>query len=354
MRDRVLGQDADEPDALDAAGYDATAAFPPLPAAEPADAVKGKQEKLRPTRLSEVIGQRAVVERLQISLDAAVKRRESLQHTLLSGPPGLGKTTLATVIPRELGVEVALTSGPALTNPKDLMPYLTNLAERSVLFIDEIHRLPRSVEEFIYSAMEDFRIDIVLGEGLGARTLSMPLKPFTLIGATTRSGQLSAPLRDRFYIHEQLDFYGTDDLQTIVRINADKLHMPIDEDAAAELAGRSRGTPRIANSLLYWVRNFADSRGSDRATNAIVKDALAMYEVDPLGLDRQDQRYLETLCRVFGGGPAGVDALAATMNIPSETLSSEVEPFLLRSELIVRTPRGRLATTRGFQHVGYR
>lgn len=309
-------------------------------------------ETLRPTRLSEVVGQRAVVERLQISLDAAKKRGEPLQHILLDGPPGLGKTTLATVLPKELGVDLVLTSGPALSTPKELMPYLTNLTERSVLFIDEIHRMPRTVEEFIYPAMEDFRIDIVLGEGLGARTISMPLKRFTLIGATTRSGMLSGPMRDRFVIREHLDYYNDEELTQIVTINARKVGLQLQPDAAKELARRSRGTPRIANSHLYWVRNYSISRGDGTASLDVVHRALAMQEIDTKGLDRQDRRYLETLMRVFGGGPTGVEALAATMNVPVDTLAEEVEPFLLRCELIVRTPRGRRITPLGFEHIG--
>lgn len=313
---------------------------------------KKQDDSLRPSQLEEVIGQQAVVARLRVSVDAARKKGEALQHLLLDGPPGLGKTTLATVLPKELGVDLVFTSGPALKTPKDVMPYLTNLTERSVLFIDEIHRLPSQVEEFIYPAMEDYRIDIVIGEGLGARTLSMPLKRFTLIGATTRSGQLTAPLRDRFVIREHLDYYTEDELVRILEINARKLGVPMEEDALLELARRSRGTPRVANSHLYWIRNYAISRSDGRATLELVKEALAMQEIDALGLDRQDRRYLTTLIRVFGGGPAGVEALAATMNVPSETLADEVEPFLLRKELIVRTPRGRQATPTAFTHVG--
>lgn len=316
------------------------------------DELKVVEETLRPTRLQDVIGQRAVIERLRISVDAAQKRNEPLQHLLLDGPPGLGKTTLASVIPKELGVDLVIASGPTLKAPKDALPYLTNLTERSVLFIDEIHRIPAQVEEFIYPAMEDFRVDIVIGQGLGARTVNMPLKRFTLIGATTRSGALTAPLRDRFVIREHLDYYADDELVRILAVNARKLNLPIGEEAMMELARRSRGTPRIANSHLYWIRNYAISRGDGTATLDMVREALAMQEVDGMGLDRQDRRYLETLIRVFSGGPAGVEALAATMNIPSDTLADEVEPYLLRRELIVRTPRGRQATPAGFEHIG--
>ena len=309
-------------------------------------------EKLRPTRLRDVIGQRAVVARLEVLLDAARKSSEGLQHILFDGPPGLGKTTLASVLPKELGFDLILTSGPALKNPKEVMPYLTNLTENAVLFIDEIHRLPRAVEEFIYPAMEDYRIDIVLGEGLGARTLSMPLKKFTLIGATTRSGMLTAPLRERFITRQHLDYYTDEELGQIVEINARKIGLTIDEAAASEIARRARGTPRIANSHLYWVRNYAISRGDGTATLPLVREALKMQEIDEAGLDQQDRRYLDTLIRVFAGGPAGVEALAATMNVAVDTLSEEVEPFLLRRELIVRTPRGRQATPKAYEHLG--
>jgi Holliday junction DNA helicase RuvB len=314
--------------------------------------IKAVEESLRPSRFEEVIGQRSVVERLRISVDAAKMRGEPLQHLLLDGPPGLGKTTLATVLPKEMGVDLVIASGPTLKAPKDVLPYLTNLSERSILFIDEIHRLAPPVEEFIYPAMEDFRVDIVLGTGLGARTVSMRLKPFTLIGATTRSGSLTAPLRDRFVIREHLDYYTQEDLVRILAINAQKLNLPIADDAKQELAKRSRGTPRIANSHLYWIRNFAISRAQGIATKKVVDDALKMLEIDSIGLDRQDRRYLETLLRVFGGGPAGIEALAATMNLASETLADEVEPYLLRKELIVRTPRGRQITPKGFDHLG--
>lgn len=307
---------------------------------------------LRPRWLREVIGQKAVVQRVGIVLNASKKLKEPLAHILFDGPPGLGKTTFATVLPNELGTTIQMTSGPALTKPGDLLPFLTNASEGSILFIDEIHRMPRVVEEFIYPAMEDFRVDIVLGDGINARTISMPLKRFTLIGATTRSGMLSSPMRDRFKMHEHLDYYTVEELSEIVTINARKLQTRLLPEAAAELARRSRGTPRIANARLWWARNFAASEGDGVVTLEVAHQALAMAEVDSAGLDKQDRRYLETLIGVFGGGPTGVEALGATLSLPSDTLSDEVEPFLLREQLIVRTPRGRLATLKAYAHLG--
>lgn len=307
--------------------------------------------ELRPQRMRDMVGQRDVIERLQIAVDAGRKRGDPLGHILFDGPPGLGKTTFALCIPREMGVDIQLTSGAVLKAPKDLIPYLSNAAERSVLFIDEIHRLPRAVEEYLYTAMEDFRIDIILGDGINARTINMPLKPFTLIGATTRAGMLSGPLRDRFPLREHLGFYSQADLAEIVRRSAAKLVITIDADAADEIACRSRGTPRIANNRLLWVRDYAESRADGHISLAVSRAALEMAGVDVLGLDRQDRKYLETLIRVFSGGPAGVDAIAHTMNAAVDTLADEVEPFLLRSELVVRTPRGRVATSRAFDHL---
>ncbi len=307
---------------------------------------------LRPKYLREVIGQTEVARRLAIAVNAAKKLKEPLGHILFDGPPGLGKTTFATVLPNELGTSIQMTSGPALSKPADMLPFLTNLEEGSILFIDEIHRMPRVVEEFIYPAMEDFRIDIVLGEGLNARTISMNLKRFTLIGATTRSGMLSGPMRDRFKMNEHLEFYSVDELAQIIRVNAKKLNVVISDEAAAELAGRCRGTPRIANKRLLWVRSYAVSESDGAITIEIAKAALEMSNVDREGLDKQDRKYMETLIDVFAGGPTGVEAIAATMNVPSDTLSDEVEPFLLREQFVIRTPRGRMATPRAFKHLG--
>lgn len=306
---------------------------------------------LRPQRIKDMVGQRDVIERLSIVVDAARKRGEPLGHILFDGPPGLGKTTFATCLPRELNVPMVTASGPALKAPKDLLPFLTNMEERAVFFIDEIHRLPKAVEEYLYTAMEDFRLDIVLGEGVNARTINMRIKPFTLIGATTRAGLLSAPLRDRFTTREHLGFYSLAELTEIVRRNARKLNVTLHEDAAIEIARRSRDTPRIANNRLRWVRDYADSVAGGEVTRAVAEAALAMAAIDTLGLDKQDRDYLETIIRVFSGGPAGLEAIAHTMNLEPDTLADEVEPYLLRSELLVRTPRGRVATAKAYNHL---
>ncbi|MBM4012367.1 MAG: Holliday junction branch migration DNA helicase RuvB [Planctomycetes bacterium] len=307
---------------------------------------------LRPQRMEEMIGQRAVHERLMIAIDAARKRGESLGHILLDGPPGLGKTTFATCIPRELGTSLQIASGAALAAPKDLLPYLTNAAEGSVLFIDEIHRLPIAVEEFLYPAMEDFRVDITLGDGVAARTINMPLRPFTLVGATTRAGLISAPLRDRFVIREHLDYYSPAELAAIVHRSAGKLSMGMDDETADEIARRSRGTPRLANNRLRWIRDFSTSRAESRMSVGIARTALEMQGIDELGLDGFDRRYLETIQRVFGGGPVGIEAIAHTMSTAADTLEDDVEPYLLRCELVVRTPRGRKLTDKGDEHLG--
>jgi Holliday junction DNA helicase RuvB len=310
-----------------------------------------EDRELRPQRMRDMVGQREVHERLGIAVDAASKRGEPLGHILLDGPPGLGKTTFATCIPRDMGVSVQIASGAALAAPKDLLPYLTNIEERSVLFIDEIHRMPKAVEEFLYPAMEDFRIDIILGEGVNARTINLQLKPFTLIGATTRTGLLSAPLRDRFQMREHLDFYSIEELSEIVARNMRKLKVESDDDAAVEIAVRSRGTPRLANNRLRWVRDYALSRADGRVSLAVARNGLDMLGIDRLGLDPQDRKYLETIARVFGGGPVGVEAVAHTLNLAPDTLVDEVEPFLLRKELVVRTPRGRRLTPAAFDHL---
>src|SRR4051794_35147247 len=314
---------------------------------QPAD----PDEKLRPQKLSEVIGQRSVAERLGIALSASRKRGEPLPHILFDGPPGLGKTTFATVLHNGLGVELNMTSGPALDKKMDVMPSLTNASEGSILFIAEIHRLPKTVEEFIYPVMEDFRVDVVLGEGMSARTINLPLKRFTIIGATTRSGMLSGPLRDRFHMHEHLEFYDVEDLARIVTVNSVKLRTTVTPEAAWELAQRSRGTPRLANARLRWVRDYATARADGKITLSIAHDALDMQEVDSEGMDKQDRRYLETLIQVFRGGPTGAEAISATMNVALDTLPAEGEPSLLRRHFIVRTPRGRRATPSAYRHL---
>ena len=311
-----------------------------------------KDRDLRPQRMRDMVGQREVYARLEIAVDAAKKRDEPLGHILFDGPPGLGKTTFATCIPRDLGIAFQIASGAALSAPKDIIPYLTNAEERSVLFIDEIHRLPQAVEEFLYPAMEDFRIDLTLGEGVNARTINMSLRPFTLIGATTRSGLLTAPLRDRFQMREHLDFYSVEDLAEIIRRSAKKLRVEIVDRAAVEIAVRSRSTPRLANNRLRWVRDYAQSKADGKISLSVARDALEMQGIDTLGLDPQDRKYLETIARVFLGGPAGVEAVAHTMNVAPDTLIDEVEPFLLRSELVIRTPRGRKLTPASFDHLG--
>ncbi len=321
------------------------------PILQPEGIVDDEDRDLRPQRMRDMVGQREVHERLGIAVDAAAKRGEPLGHILLDGPPGLGKTTFATCIPRDMGVAVQIASGAVLAAPKDLIPYLTNIEERSVLFIDEIHRMPKAVEEFLYPAMEDFRIDIVLGEGVNARTINLQIKPFTLIGATTRTGLLSAPLRDRFQMREHLDFYSIEELSEIVGRNMRKLKVESGDDAAAEIALRSRGTPRLANNRLRWVRDYALSRADGRVSLEIARDALDMLGIDRLGLDPQDRKYLETIARVFGGGPVGVEAVAHTLNLAPDTLVDEVEPFLLRRELVIRSPRGRRLTPAAYEHL---
>lgn len=341
-RQRVIGRNDDEPEDEDAR---------PVPDSFRSDDEQHDDE-LRPQRLDDVVGQRKAVERLRIMLDAAKKRSEPLGHVLFDGPPGLGKTTFATVIPKELGTDFQIASAPALTAPKDVLPYLTNASYGSVLFIDEIHRLPPAVEEFIYPVMEDFRVDIALGEGINARTINMPLKRFTVIGATTRTGLLTAPLRDRFVNRLHVDFYDEADLAEIVTRNARKLRTEIASEASAEIAKRSRGTPRKANNLLYWCRDYADSKAQGRIQHDVARQALEMIEIDHVGLDELDRRYLSILINIFSGGPAGIQAIAHSMNCPSDTLEDEIEPFLLRLGFLQRTPRGRVVTVAALTHLG--
>lgn len=328
----------------------ASSSAPSAPTADLAD--DRFDERLRPSRLVDVVGQRSVIDNVQVILDATKKRGDTLGHMLFDGPPGLGKTTLATVIPKELGVDLQVTSGPSLSAPKDLLPYLSNAAENSVLFIDEIHRLPAAVEEYLYPAMEDFRVDITLGEGLSARTVNMKLKRFTVIGATTRAGMLTGPLRDRFVYREHLEFYSEEELVRIIGRNAEKLRTAITDESAAEIARRSQGTPRKANNLLIRLRDHATvGREDGRITNEVAEKAFQVLGIDHLGLERQDRRYLETLIDVFSGGPTGLAAMGHTLSMPTDTLEDDVEPYLLRTGLIQRTPRGRVATAAAFAHL---
>jgi Holliday junction DNA helicase RuvB len=307
---------------------------------------------LRPKRLEEYIGQRKVIELLKISLAAAKKRKEPLDHVLFHGPPGLGKTTLAHVIAAEMGRNIRVTSGPAITKQSDLMADLTNLEEGDILFIDEIHRLSAVVQEFIYPAMEDFKVDFTVGEGQYARTINLPLKRFTLIGATTRAGLLSAPMRARFGIPFHLEFYEPDELQVILTRSARLLGVGADPDALMEIARRSRGTPRVANRLLYRVRDYAQVKGDGRITVAMAKAALELWGVDPLGLDELDRTVLKTIVEHYDGGPVGVEAIAATLNEEVDTLVDLVEPYLLKIGFLGRSKRGRVTLSRGFEHLG--
>ena len=307
---------------------------------------------LRPRRLADYLGQTRVKENLSVLIDAARARGESLDHLLLSGPPGLGKTTLAGVVACELGVQMKQTSGPAIERAGDLAAILTNLDERDVLFIDEIHRLNRVVEEVLYPAMEDFSIDIVIGKGPAARSLRLDLPRFTLIGATTRTGLLTGPLRDRFGMAFRLEYYTADELASIVRRSAGILGVPITDDGADEIARRSRGTPRLANRLLKRVRDYAQVRHDGRVSEDVAAEALAFFQVDHVGLDRMDLAILETLVRTFSGRPVGLNTLAAAVSEDPETLEDVYEPFLLQLGFLARTPKGRQATPRAYEHLG--
>jgi Holliday junction DNA helicase RuvB len=307
---------------------------------------------LRPRTLDDYIGQERVRANLQVSIAAARQRNEALDHVLLYGPPGLGKTTLAYVIGIELGAAVRATSGPVLERPGDLAAILTSLGDREVLFIDEIHRMPPAIEEILYPAMEDYELDIVIGQGPGARSIKVPLQKFTLIGATTRAGLLTSPLRSRFGIVHRLDFYTETDLQEIIRRSARILNVPIVEAAAAELARRSRGTPRIANRLLRRVRDFAQVRAEGAITEKVADDALKLLEVDEHGFDEVDRKLLRTIIDKFGGGPVGVNSLAAAISEEKDAIEDIYEPFLIQIGFLDRTPRGRVATAAAYKYFG--
>lgn len=312
----------------------------------------GYELTLRPRTFDEFIGQEKIKENLKIFIQAAGKRKEPLDHVLFYGPPGLGKTTLSHIIAAELNVNIKSTSGPVLERPGDLAAILTNLSELDILFIDEIHRLPRVVEEILYPAMEDYQLDIIIGQGPSARTLKLNLPKFTLIGATTRTGLLTSPLRERFGVICRLEFYNPDELKNIVIRSAKILKIEIDEDAALEIARRSRGTPRIANRLLRRIRDFAQIKGDGRVNLNITKTSLASLDVDEKGLDDMDRKLLSIIIEKYKGGPVGIETLAASLREDKETIEDVYEPFLLQEGLIERTPRGRLATSRAYQHMG--
>ena len=335
--------------------------FSPAPAprrermvsAAPASPQEEAQERaLRPKLLQEYVGQAKAREQLEIFIGAARKRSEALDHVLLFGPPGLGKTTLSHIIAAELGVNLRQTSGPVLEKPKDLAALLTNLEKNDVLFIDEIHRLSPVVEEILYPALEDYQIDIMIGEGPAARSIKLDLQPFTLVGATTRAGMLTNPLRDRFGIVARLEFYTAEELARIVRRSAGLLQVEADAEGAFEIARRSRGTPRIANRLLRRVRDYADVKGDGRITLDIARRALAMLDVDPQGFDVMDRKLLEAVIHRFDGGPVGLDNIAASIGEESGTIEDVIEPYLIQQGYLQRTPRGRIATLAAYRHLG--
>jgi Holliday junction DNA helicase RuvB len=321
-------------------------------AAPASPAEEAMERALRPKGLAQYVGQAKTREQLEIFIGAARKRGEALDHVLLFGPPGLGKTTLSHIIAHELGVNLRQTSGPVLEKPKDLAALLTNLERNDVLFIDEIHRLSPVVEEILYPALEDYQIDIMIGEGPAARSIKLDLQPFTLVGATTRAGMLTNPLRDRFGIVARLEFYTAEELTRIVKRSAGLLNAPIEDEGASEIARRSRGTPRIANRLLRRVRDYADVKGTGRITQDIAQKALAMLDVDPLGFDIMDRKLLEAVIHRFDGGPVGLDNVAASIGEERDTIEDVIEPYLIQQGYLQRTPRGRVATMAAYRHLG--
>jgi len=312
----------------------------------------GLEPSLRPQRLEDFVGQDALRENLRIALEAAKQRGEAMDHLLLYGPPGLGKTTLAQILAKELDVSIVYTSGPVLERPGDLAGLLTNLGPRGILFIDEIHRLHPAIEEYLYPAMEDFNLDIMIDRGPGARSVRLPLSPFTLIGATTRAGLLTSPLRARFGMIHRLDYYKPEELETIIDRTARILGLEVEGSGRAEVAARSRGTPRIANRLLRRIRDYAQVRADGAVTSKVAAAALDLLEVDALGLDPMDRRYLEALVHTYKGGPVGLNTLAMTVGEEPETLEDVYEPFLLQQGFLERTPRGRVAALRAYEHLG--
>jgi len=333
--------------------HDDLSAPPRIISAAPASPQEEALERaLRPKQLDEYVGQEKIRGQLEIFIQAAKKRKEPLDHVLLFGPPGLGKTTLAQIIAREMGVNIRHTSGPVLERAGDLAALLTNLEPHDVLFIDEIHRLSPVVEEILYPALEDYQIDIMIGEGPGARSVKIDLPPFTLVGATTRAGMLTNPLRDRFGIVARLEFYTPEELQRIVTRSSGLLELPISPDGALEIAKRSRGTPRIANRLLRRVRDYADVRADGNATREVADAALTMLDVDSRGLDVMDRKLLQTVIEKFMGGPVGVDNLAAAIGEERDTIEDVLEPYLIQQGYLQRTPRGRMATANAYEHFG--